>query len=303
MHVDLAKLRHLLAVARTGSFRRAAEELGVTQPALSRNIALIEGRFGFRIFERGRGGAKLTPVGALVVQDAESLVRHAAVLERNLDLYGRGESGQIAFGMGPQIASVLLPKLGAHMLTTRPQLRMRCLLKTADVLMRELHDDAIEMMFCASNHVPPSPEIVIEPIGGMTYGMLARSGHPLAAKESATMSDLAGFPLALDTERPHPVFPTHNGALICDNAAILREAVFESDALWFASHQTVANDIASGRLVELKVVDLPFSRIEVGVVRLTERASSPAASAITAYARKLLAEPEPRTSASNVQQP
>src|SRR5579864_3810938 len=100
MVLDLAKLEQLLTIARTGNFTRAAEELGITQPALSRNIGLLEDRFSFKIFDRGRGGASLTPVGALMVDEVEALVRQATILEHNLQLYGRGEGGQISLGMG-----------------------------------------------------------------------------------------------------------------------------------------------------------------------------------------------------------
>jgi DNA-binding transcriptional LysR family regulator len=290
MTIDLTKLKQLLAVARTGSYRRAAEELGLTQPALSRNIALLEHRFGFKIFDRGRGGAALTAVGSMVVEDAESLVRHAAVLERNLHLYGRGESGQIAFGMGPQIAGFVLSRLGAQMLTARPRLRMRCSLKTADILMRELRDDSIEMMFCASDHIPPASEIVIEPVGAMTYSILARSGHPILERGPVTLSDLSDYPLVVETEHVFPSFPTNTGALICDNAAVLRDVVYESDALWFASLQMVAADVDAGHLTKVECTDLPFSRIEVGMVRLAGGAMSPAASAVAACVRKLFAD-------------
>jgi DNA-binding transcriptional LysR family regulator len=290
MTVDLTKLKQLLAVARTGSYRRAADELGLTQPALSRNIALLEHRFGFKIFDRGRSGAALTPVGALVVDDADSLVRHAAILERNLLLYGRGEAGQIAFGMGPQIAGFVLAKLGAQMVTTRPQLRMRCSLKTANILMRELRDDSIEMMFCASDHIPPSEEIVIEPMGVMTYGIFARAGHPMIPQGAVTLSELSAYPLVVETEHVFPSFPTNNCALVCDNASILRDIVYASDALSFASFQVAADDLAAGRLVVIDVVDLPFSSIEVGMVRLAGRAMSPAAAAVAACVRKLFAE-------------
>src|SRR5262245_25964064 len=145
MVLDLVKVKQLLTVARAGSFHRAAEELGLSQPALSRNIALLEARFGFKVFDRGRGGTVLTRLGALALADAEALVRYAAVVESNLQLFGRGEKGQIAFGMGPQIASLLLPRLGAHMLASRPRLRMHCSVKTSDLLIQDLRADAIEM--------------------------------------------------------------------------------------------------------------------------------------------------------------
>jgi DNA-binding transcriptional LysR family regulator len=290
MAVDLAKLEQLLTIARTGNFTRAAEELGITQPALSRNIGLLEDRFGFKIFDRGRGGASLTPIGALIVDEVEALVRQATILENNLQLYGRGEAGQISLGMGPQIAGLLLPGLGTHMLKTRPQFRMDCSLKTVDNLMPDLMDGGIEMIICASSHISPSSEIVVETLGVMRLGVLARSGHPIAARSAVTMSDLAAYPLAVESARRPPFFPVANGGLSCENSQILRDIVLESDALWFSSPQMVAKELAAGLMNEIDVVDLPFRHVEVGIVRLARRRSSQAASAIVDYVRRFLAE-------------
>lgn len=298
MEIDLTKLKQLIAVARAGTLSQAAQELGITQPALSRNIALLEHRFRFKIFDRGRGGASLTPVGALVVEDAIALVRHASALERNLHLYGRGESGRIDFGMGPNIAAFLLRRICTHMLTTRPQVRMRCSLKTADQLFEELMNDSIEMMFCATDHIPPSPDLVMERIGEMTVGLLVRSDHPVASRGEMTMSELAAYPIAAATEHLDPSLQSLKGGVICDSLDILRGIVLQTDAVWLTSPEAVADDIAVGRLIEIKTTDLPFRRHEVGVVRLAARAMSPAGKAVADCARTVLAEsskrPEPR---------
>lgn len=296
MAIDLAKLVQLLTIARTGTFTRAAEELGITQPALSRNIGLLEDRFGFRIFDRGRGGASLTHVGALIVDEAEALVRHAAIFESNLQLYERGEGGQISLGMGPQIAGLLLPGLGTHMLKTRPRLTMDCSLKTVDVLLPDLMNGSIELIICASSHISSSPEIGVETLGMMRLGILARAGHPITARPGVTMADLATYPLAVESARRPHFFPAGNGGLSCENSQILRDIVLGSDALWFSSPQMVARELADGLISEISVVDLPFRHVEVGVVRLARRRSSPAASAIVDYVRRFLADAEADTS-------
>lgn len=290
MAIDLVKLEQLLAIARTGNFTRAAEELGITQPGLSRNIALLEDRFEFKIFDRGRGGASLTPLGAQMVEEAEALVRQATVLEHNLQLYGRGEGGQISFGMGPQIAGLLLPGLGAHMLAARPRLRMNCSLMTADLLLPELLDGGIEMILCASNHIPPSSEIVVETLGMIRLGILARSGHPIANKAFSTMDDLEAYPLAIESAQLPKTFPTKNGGISCENSQILRDIALASDTLWFSFPRMVARDLAAGRLVEIDVIDLSPRNVEVGVVRLARRRRSPAAITISDYARKFFTE-------------
>ena len=59
----LKQLRYLSAIAETGSFRRAADRLGVTQPALTAQIAALEAGLGLQLFERSRRGAALSPEG------------------------------------------------------------------------------------------------------------------------------------------------------------------------------------------------------------------------------------------------
>src|SRR5689334_16184028 len=98
MEVDLTRLRHIVAIADTGSFSRAAEEVRITQPALSRSIATFEQRHGVRLFHRGRGGVSVTPAGALVIEQARTMLAAAGDLERSLRLFGKGEAGRVAFG-------------------------------------------------------------------------------------------------------------------------------------------------------------------------------------------------------------
>ena len=112
MHVSLTRLRHILAVARTGSFSLAAEEEGISQPALSRSIQAFEAEYEVRLFDRSRGGATLTAAGALAVEHARNVLAAAGELDRNMSLIGKGEAGRVGVGFGPLVASLLLPGLG-----------------------------------------------------------------------------------------------------------------------------------------------------------------------------------------------
>ena len=78
MEFDLKQLRNLLAIARHGSFSRAAAALKMSQPALSNSIVQLERRLHDRVLERGRHGAQLTELGQL-------LVRHAELMEIGLE--------------------------------------------------------------------------------------------------------------------------------------------------------------------------------------------------------------------------
>ena len=67
MTIDAHHLSCLLAIARTGSFSRAALELGQSQPTLSNHIALLERRLGVQVLQRSKRGSSLTPHGEILV--------------------------------------------------------------------------------------------------------------------------------------------------------------------------------------------------------------------------------------------
>ena len=75
--------RHLLQfheIIRTGSFTRAAMTLGLTQPALTRNMKLMEGRLGFELMVRSRQGIKPTPLGERILEEGWPLLPGFGVL-------------------------------------------------------------------------------------------------------------------------------------------------------------------------------------------------------------------------------
>jgi DNA-binding transcriptional LysR family regulator len=109
MTLSAHQLSCLLAIARTGSFSRAAGELGQSQPTLSNNIALLERRLGVRVLERSKRGSVLTPHGEILVRRAEGLqtILEDAELEvRNLDA---AISGPLRIGATPSVLPALLP--------------------------------------------------------------------------------------------------------------------------------------------------------------------------------------------------
>lgn len=287
MEINLTRMRHIVAIARLRNFSRAAEELRITQPALSRSIAGFEERFGLRLFDRGRGGVTPTAVGTLVIAEAERLLGVARDLEYNLHVYGSGHAGNIAFGMGPQIASLVLPRLSQILINDRPQLRSRVSIGPVDQLILELMRDDIEMVFANSAQVRSLPDVVVTPVGAMRLAMIVRGGHPLAGKTKVTRADLSCFPAASAVALPTVGITGEAGAFICDNYHILHETVLGTDCLWVACPDFVSADIAEGRLSCLDLADANLGTSELSMARRSGRTMSPAAEAVAAVVRLL----------------
>ncbi|MFI7465972.1 LysR substrate-binding domain-containing protein [Nonomuraea sp. NPDC049646] len=98
--MDLVLLRAFLTVAEHGHYGRAARTLNVTQPTLTKQIQSLEAQVGGRLFDRGRHGAVLTELGAVLLPDAQALLRRADALTRRMARMAAGEIGRLAVGFG-----------------------------------------------------------------------------------------------------------------------------------------------------------------------------------------------------------
>lgn len=290
MELDLKRLHQVLTIVRTGSISRAAEELHMTQPALSRSISALEDKYSVRIFERGRGGASLTAAGKLMVAEAGPLLRQARSVEHNFRLYSSGEAGRIAFGMGPLIASLLLPSLTLHFLQQRPKLHLQSVVKAANVMYQELLDDHIEIFFCVEKQVASPLDIIYERVGEIGIALVVRAGHPLAAQSTVERGEIGAYPVLTGAETSMMAQGSASGSFVCDNYHILRDVVLQSDAIWVSSPQLVKRELDEGMLYLL-----PLTHASVGVslpVYMVSREGnqlSPVAAAMRDYVRAYLA--------------
>src|SRR5215510_10849621 len=108
LRMDLNELRTFVAIARLGSFSRAAVALRRSQPAISRRIDLLEHELGVPLFERLREGAALTDAGAVLLPHAEAVLAAAkdgADAVRGLQ---RGDEGAISLALVGALANTAL---------------------------------------------------------------------------------------------------------------------------------------------------------------------------------------------------
>ncbi|PPH76289.1 MULTISPECIES: LysR family transcriptional regulator [unclassified Rathayibacter] len=111
MHVDLEQLTGFVEVARLGSFTRAAEELHLAQPSLSRRIAALEQDLGSELFNRARSGSTLTPAGELLLPLARRMLADAGSVRRELAELAGLERGRVRFGATPTLCISLVAEV------------------------------------------------------------------------------------------------------------------------------------------------------------------------------------------------
>lgn len=147
--ITLRQLRYFVAIAGSGHFGRAAEMVGVTQPALSMQLRDLETNLGGALVERGPGGARLTDLGREAAERSMSIL--AAI--RDLEEIGRSGapalSGGLRLGVIPTIAPYLLPGLLTGAAEKYPGLLLSVRETTTENLVDELADGSLDAILAS----------------------------------------------------------------------------------------------------------------------------------------------------------
>jgi len=121
---SLKQIEYILAVARAGSFRGAAEELGISQPTLTAQIARAEKQLGSSLFERSRSGALLTPAGRLFEPQARKVLEAVEELNRSVDGTVVDDRATYRLGVKATLGPYLLPRILPALRSAHADLRL-----------------------------------------------------------------------------------------------------------------------------------------------------------------------------------
>lgn len=293
MTLELRSLRHAVTLARLLNYRRAAEELGVTQSTLTRSIQTLEEKVEARLFDRGRAGVSLTPLGREFVRHAGAVLLAAQDLSQTMARAAGGEAGAVAFGMGPLIAKAILPGLLEERLKRNPHLHATVTVRNAAELMPLLLAEEIEFFVAAASQAAAPARVRTAVLGQFPISLLVRPGHPLLDAAGWSGRKAGHFPLIASSIQELPrQFPPEVRAqigpipnLVTDDHQLLSALSQSTDAVWLSSLFAGHAEIEAGALVALSTGQGPQRRFPVVKYTLEGRSQSPAVSKLVAEVR------------------
>jgi DNA-binding transcriptional LysR family regulator len=187
--LDLRKLRYFVAVAEHRHFGRAAAELHIAQPVLSRQIRALEQELRVQLFVRDRRGADLTPAGHQLLADARPLLASAAGVRRRAVLAARSR-GVFTVGFMP---GLLVTAAVRALSAKHPDLSVEVLRTNWDDQVEVLHDGRVDVSYV---RLPVDERgLRVEPL--LTEPVVAAlpAEHRLSGKDSLRLADLSDEPL------------------------------------------------------------------------------------------------------------
>ncbi len=265
MKIDLRNLHQVSTLAKHRNFGRAAKELNISQPALSRSIRILEEQLGVRLFDRHARDISPTHYGERVLTLGSHLLKEAAHLERDLELHKELGTGEITIGAGPLPAELFLGIALGRFCAKYPRLHVRVIIDQIPRLLGFLRSSEIDIMILDTRGIEDTSDLNIVTLPKYKGYFFCRAGHPLAAQSHVTLKDVLEFPQALiwvpkgmlatmlsDGGLGTDEFSEMPGGLIQSyNLKVLLDIVIGSDAVGMTIAPIYEQQIESGQIVLL----------------------------------------------------
>lgn len=203
MHVDLANLAAFVAVAEHGGFSAAAEQLHLTQPAVSKRIAQLEASLDARLFDRLGRQVSLTEAGRMLLPRARQLLAEADAARQAVRELGEGVGGVLRFATSHHIGLHRLPPLLRRFAAKHPQVALDIHFMDSEQAWQDVLQGRIELALTTLG--PATPPLRATKLWDDPLCFVAAPDHPLAGKARPTLADLAAHPAVL----PDPGTFTH----------------------------------------------------------------------------------------------
>ncbi|MBI2380133.1 MAG: LysR family transcriptional regulator [Gammaproteobacteria bacterium] len=194
--MDIPQLQAFLAVSETGSFSLAAERLHLTQPAVSKRIALLEETLSTVLFDRIGHQISLSEAGRTLLPRARDILLAVADSRRAVQSLGQSVSGPLAMGTSHHIGLHRLPPLLKDYSRRYPEVRLDLSFEDSEVACQRVEQGSLELAVIT---LPPgtSPRLKRLPVWQDPLVFVAAPEHPLSRRDSVSLDELAASPALL----------------------------------------------------------------------------------------------------------
>ncbi|MBX3580646.1 MAG: LysR family transcriptional regulator [Rhizobiaceae bacterium] len=191
-------VRHLEIIAALGKHRhfgKAAEALGISQPALTKGLHHIEETLGVRIFDRG-GVVEPTVFGGIIIERAEAILGAFAELLREIELTKGVDTGRLFLSVGAYPAEISGQDAVGMLSRVHPSILCDFSVKDWPAVLDDVLNARCDLGFADITKACTHPELETSLVRKCQLFVVCRVGHPLAKLERVTLEDICEFPWA-----------------------------------------------------------------------------------------------------------
>ena len=288
-NATLRQLKVFEAVARHLSFSRAAEELHLTQPAVSTQVKKLEDHAGIALFEQLGKKIHLTPAGAEMLHSSRVIIQQFKEVEEAMTQFKGVSGGKLNVAV-ISAGDYFFPRLLVEFAGRHEGVTLNFGVCNREELLEQLTDNLTDLAIMV--RPPLDMDTVNEPFAPHPYVIVAAPDHPLAAKKRIPVSRLAREPFVVrekgsDTwNSMEEGFGGHlaglNIAMEIKSTETIKQAVMAGMGLSFLSAHTISRELQAGSLAVLNVQGFPLM-LHWYVVHRRNKRLPPVAQAFRSY--------------------
>jgi DNA-binding transcriptional LysR family regulator len=204
--IRIRDLELIVAVYETGNLTQAAKQMNMSEPALSKQLHVIERRMRVHLFDRGHGGAMLTEQGRAFVEHARISIQEYYRALHEAHEAGRAEQYKLRIGTSAFLPAHLIERLRSIELRLYRELTIEVVTAYSYDLLIQLQHHQIDLALVTSP--PEMATITTLRIATSPFMIAFREGHPFASKASVTLAEVAMCPWIFFSRNVHP--PLHD---------------------------------------------------------------------------------------------
>jgi len=182
-------------VAKHQSFSKAAEDLFISQPAVTKHIRNLELKMGMGLILRGRGGFALTEAGKMLFKCTQKISFHLMEIEDTLGRFQRDQRGLLKIGTTESYSTCLMPRLLSGFQTTFPSIKIALDVGNSEEIERSLSTYRNDLAVIGVTKVSRKFESI--PFLREELVLIVSRDHPLSKRKSVSLRELEGYPLII----------------------------------------------------------------------------------------------------------
>lgn len=277
--MELRQLEAFEAVVSERSFTRASELLHLTQPAVTRQIAALETELHTRLFDRLGRTVALTAAGEALHRYAENILRLTKEAQQIVSDIAIGKTGRLAVGASSTLATYVLPPLLRRFRELHPNVEISVHTGVSAQVLEMIRSNQADIGMVTAD--VRDEILAARVLAEYETCVVVPPSHPLAKRAEIRASELAGNPLILMEEGTN--LRTYVDRLLnaagveeqvtmeLDNVEAIKRMVEAELGLSMLPQVSVQTEVETGRLVSLKLTDVPQANRQIKVVHRRDK--------------------------------
>ena len=268
--MDLNKVKTFCKVVDCGSMAKASEQLFCSQPAISKQILVLEDELGYALFDRYGKKMVLNASGKLVYAFGKACEAKLRKLQDDLRELNAVAGSTVVFGSNNYVGMYIIPNILAHFKAEHPEVALNFSINFTPNILKMLDEDRIEFALVPEFTHIHSKEYQKSVFFRDSMKLIMPCGHPMTKLATVTFPDILKYPFLISRNesltreyvvkyfKEQGVLPTNT--LDLHNSESIKQGVLKGIGISIIAEELVKSEIAQQKLVAVDIYNKPMQR-------------------------------------------